>query len=395
MSRRRRQAVARVAHASIWPEKVQGSRKAHLVPVTTTRRATIRGITSSVPVQRFDNLTDSSGFPREDVEKIVKMAGVKTRYLADDSLCSSDLCLAAARDLLQSLHWEPHSIDAVVFVTQSPDYFLPSTSCLIHRALKMSQSCATFDVGLGCSGYPYGLWLSAMMLEKPGFHRVLLLHGETPARFSDRSDRSVALLFGDAGSATALEASDIDGSWWFSLHTDGAGSDDLIIEGGGFRDRFPADVRKHFVKMNGANVFNFAITQVPPLIEETLRAAQIAKEAIDYVILHQSNRFIMRHLAHKADIPLDRVPMTISEFGSTGGPSIPLTIAQGNLTRPTDRSLMLLLLGYGVGLSWASALVDLHPDAVLNHVSVPSTLGGDAPSHDKTFTQSPKAGTLG
>ena len=239
------------------------------MPVTTTRRAKIRGITSSVPSRRFDNLTDSSGFAQEDVEKIVRMAGVRFRYLADDSLCSSDLCLAAARDVLQSLQWDPQTIDALVFVTQSPDYFLPSTSCLIHKELGLSHSCATFDVGLGCSGYPYGLWLSALMLEKTGFRRVLLLHGETPTRFCDPSDRSVALLFGDAGSATALEVADLEGAWWFSLHTDGAGWNDLIIEGGGFRERFPTDPRRYFVRMNGASVFNFAITQVPPLIGET------------------------------------------------------------------------------------------------------------------------------
>lgn len=209
---------------------------------------------------------------------------------------------------------------------------------------------------------------------------MLLLHGETPTRFSDRSDRSVALLFGDAGSATALEVSDLEGTWWFSLHTDGAGWNDLIVEGGGFRERFPMDPRRHFVRMNGASVFNFAITRVPPLIDETLRAADMAGDAIDYFILHQSNRFIMRHVANKANISLDKIPITIGDYGSTGGPSLPLTITRGNLTRPADKALRLLLLGYGVGLSWASALVDLPADAVLNHIPVPSTIGSAATS---------------
>ncbi len=126
-------------------------------------------------------------------------------------------------------------------VTQTPDYFLPSTACVVHHRLGLKESCAAFDVGLGCSGYPYGLWMAAMMLQSRGFKRVLLLHGETPTRFANRSDRSVALLFGDAGSATALEAAESAGAkeWYFSLHTDGSGFDDLIIEGGGFRDRFP------------------------------------------------------------------------------------------------------------------------------------------------------------
>lgn len=344
------------------------------MPVTNTRPARIRGVTSSVPARCFDNLKDASEFEREEVEKVVRMAGVKSRHLADDSICSSDLCLAAARDLLQSLQWNPESVDALILVTQSPDYFLPSTSCLIHRDLGLATTCATFDVGLGCSGYPYGLWLAALMLEKKGFNRVLLLHGETPARFSDRSDRSVALLFGDAGSATALEAADENGGspWWFSLCTDGAGWKDLIIEGGGFRERFPADPRKCFVTMNGANVFSFAIKQVPVLIDETIRAAGIQKDSVDYFIFHQSNQFIMRHIASKVGISAGKMPLTIGEYGSTGGPSVPLTIARGNLARPADRALQLLLLGYGVGLSWASALIDLPPDALLNHVIVSS-----------------------
>lgn len=344
------------------------------MPVTATRPARIRGVTSSVPARCFDNLSDASEFTREEVEKVVRMAGVRSRCLADDSICSSDLCLAAARDLLQSLQWNPKSVDALILVTQSPDYFLPSTSCLIHRDLGLAATCAAFDVGLGCSGYPYGLWLAALMLEKEGFERILLLHGETPARFSDRSDRSVALLFGDAGSATALEAADENGGrpWWFSLCTDGAGWNDLIIEGGGFRDRFPADPRKCYVRMNGANVFSFAIKRVPMLIDETLRAAGIQKDSVDYFIFHQSNQFIMRHVASKVGIPAVKMPLTIGEYGSTGGPSVPLTIARGSLTRPADRTLQLLLLGYGVGLSWASALIDLPPDALLNHVVVSS-----------------------
>jgi 3-oxoacyl-[acyl-carrier-protein] synthase-3 len=274
---------------------------------------------------------------------------------------------------MTSLAWDPQSIDAVIFVTQSPDYFLPSTSCLLHRDLGLSDGCAAFDVGLGCSGYPYGMWLAALMLEKKGFNRVLLLHGETPGRFASRSDRSVALLFGDAGSATALEASpEADRRcWWFSLHTDGAGWKDLVIEGGGFRERFPSDPRKCFVTMNGANIFSFAVRRVPPLIEETLAGGNIDKASIDYFIFHQSNRFIMRHLANKIGIAESKIPLSIEEYGSAGGPSIPLTVTQGKLVRPSDRALQLLLVGYGVGLSWGSALVDLPADAALTHVVMP------------------------
>ena len=338
--------------------------------ICSTRPARIRAICSSVPERLFDNLKETTAFDRKDVEKVVKLAGVRTRHMASDQICSSDLCVAAAKRVLERLDWDPQTVDALIFVTQSQDYLLPSTACILQHWLGLSDACAAFDVGLGCSGYPYGLWLASMMLAGGGHKRVLLLHGETPTRFSDRSDRSVALLFGDAGSATALEAGGEGDDWWFSLHTDGSGWRDLIVEGGGFRDRFPADPKKHFVSMNGAAIFNFAIKRIPPTIQETLAAAGVTRESIDYFILHQSNLFIMRHLAQKMGIPEAKLPLSIEKFGSAGGPSVPLTLTQGGILRPADRALRLLLVGYGVGLSWGSALLSLPPDAVLDHVEI-------------------------
>ena len=330
----------------------------------------IRAISTCVPARRFDNLEETTAFPKEDVQKVVRMAGVRKRYLASEAECSSDLCEAAARNVLEKLDWDPQSIDALIMVTQSPDYFLPSTACLIHERLDMSSDCAAFDLGQGCSGYPYGLWVATMMLQSQGLKRILLLHGETPTRFSDLSDRSVALLFGDAGSATALEQPRgmAPSDWMFSLHTDGKGYRDLIIEGGGFRHRFPENKRDSYVRMNGANIFNFTVKRIPVLIENTLAAARQTIDDIDYVILHQSNQFIMRHLVKKIGVSAEKVPFTIGQFGSAGGPSIPLTITQGDLQRPDDRRLRLLLVGYGVGLSWGSALIDLPPDTQLDHI---------------------------
>ena len=332
----------------------------------------IRAICSSVPGQRFDNLTETTAFEPAEVDKVVKMAGVRMRHISPEGTCSSDLCTAAARRVLRRLNWTPESVDALIFVTQSPDYLLPSNCCLVHRDLGLSDRCAAFDVGLGCSGYPYALWLAAMMLASGGLKRVLVLHGETPSRFSDGSDRAVALIFGDAGSATALEANPAGAAapWGFSLHTDGTGWRDLIIEGGGFRDRTPADPHKLCVAMNGANIFNFTIKRVPTLVADTLRGSGLAAESVDYFVLHQSNLFIMRHLAKKMKIPEAKLPQTIQRYGSTGGPSIPLTITQGGLARPPDRALKLLLVGYGVGLSWGSALIDLPADALLDHLEV-------------------------
>jgi 3-oxoacyl-[acyl-carrier-protein] synthase III len=333
------------------------------------RGATIRGVVSAVPSRRFDNLKDTSGFTEDEVRKVVGMAGVKSRRMAGEAVCSSDLCQAAAESLLEKVGWERDSVEALIMVTQSPDYFLPSTACLLQMKLGLPDTCAAFDVGLGCSGYPYGLYLSALMLAG-GIKRALLLHGETPARFADESDRSVSLLFGDAGSATAIEAAGREGgeAWSFVLHTDGSGYQDLIIPGGGFRERFPEDRRRFCVSMNGANIFNFSIKRVPPVIQDTLSLAGLGKEDVDYFILHQSNQFIMRHLSKKMGIPEAKVPLTLGEYGNTGGPSVPLTMVLGGLARPSDRPLTLMLVGYGVGLSWGSALIRLAPEAVLKHV---------------------------
>ncbi|HOY60813.1 MAG TPA: ketoacyl-ACP synthase III [Verrucomicrobiota bacterium] len=332
----------------------------------------IRAVCSSVPERLFDNCAETTEFAPEEVDKVVKMAGVRTRHLASERTCSSDLCVAAARHVLDQLDWTPASVEALIFVTQTPDYLLPSTACLAQHRLGLTDTCAAFDVGLGCSGYPYGLWLAAMMLTGGGLSRILLLHGETPSRFAAKSDRAVALLFGDAGSATAIEAwPGSDGAqWWFSLHSDGSGWRDLILEGGGFRNRESDDPRFHCVAMDGAKIFNFTLKRVPSVVEETLRQSGNTPETVDYFIFHQSNLFIMRHLAKVLHIPEAKLPLTIQRFGSVGGPSVPLTLAQGGLERPLDRALRLLIVGYGVGLSWGTALVSLPPDALLDHLVV-------------------------
>jgi 3-oxoacyl-[acyl-carrier-protein] synthase-3 len=334
--------------------------------------AVIKGVSSAVPSKRFDNAADATGFSEDEVRKVIGMAGVKSRHMAGESVCSSDLCQSAAESLLERIGWPRDSVDALIMVTQSPDYLLPSTACLLQTKLGLSTSCAAFDIGLGCSGYPYGLYLGALMLSGGGIRRILLLHGETPARFADESDRSVSLLFGDAGSATALEAGGPENArpWSFALHTDGSGSNDLIIPGGGFRERFPEDRRRYYVSMNGANIFNFSIKRVPPLVQATLDQAGLGKDDVDYYILHQSNQFIMRHLSKKMGIPEAKVPLTLGDFGNTGGPSVPLTMTLGALVRPADRPLTLMLVGYGVGLSWGAALVTLGPEAILGHVEL-------------------------
>jgi 3-oxoacyl-[acyl-carrier-protein] synthase-3 len=336
---------------------------------STIENCRIAGVASCVPAQVVDNLDVATDFPAAEVRKIVQMAGIRKRHISDSTICSSDLCLAAARDLLEKISWSADSIDALIFVTQSPDYFLPSTACLVHRDLGLSSHCASFDVGLGCSGYPYGLWLGSMMLNF-GHKRVLVLHGETPSLFTHPEDRGTHLLFGDAGSATALEYQAGTTPWYFNLQTDGKGFGDLIIPAGGFRQPKSEQARDYYLSMNGASLFNFTIERVPPLIEDSLRTAELKVSDVDFYIFHQSNQFMMKHLAKKCELPSDNVPIILEEFGNTGGVSVALTVTQALPQTDREKSLQLMLLGYGVGLSWASALVHLDQTACLSHSEI-------------------------
>jgi len=326
----------------------------------------IAGISTCVPERVFDNLKDATGFNEIELKKIISLAGVAKRHISDDRMCGSDLCYKAAEDLIAKTGWEKDSIDGLIFVTQTPDYFLPSTSCMLHNRLGLSDKCAAFDVGLGCSGYPYGMWMAAMMLNS-GHKRVLLLHGETPSVFTSPDDRGAFLLFGDAGAATAVEYVESESPWYFTLQTDGRGYADLIIPAGGFRDRFNTDKREHHLYMNGSNLFNFTIQRVPPLISDTLEMASRAVEDIDYFVFLQSNRFILKHLMKKCGLSESQVPIILDNFGNTGGPSIPLAITQGSCKTPINTEVSIMLLGFGVGLSWSAGLVQLDADAVISH----------------------------
>lgn len=322
------------------------------------------GISSCVPPDSVDNLAEAGRFGADEVRKVVSMAGVRHRRVASPGVTAADLCFEAASRLMERLLWSPESITGLILVTQSPDYFLPSSSCMIHKWLGLSDHCAAFDIGLGCSGYPYGLYLACSMLKAGGHQRILMLHGETPSRFPHAQDHATTLLFGDAGSATALEASP-EGEAGFCLHTDGSGFDGLIIRGGAFRDREPADQRDLALHMDGAAIFNFTISRVPALIEEALSLQGLQISDIDQFVFHQSNRFIMKHLARKARLPEERVPFTIEDTANCGGPSVAVTLTRSWVTSGQARRVM--LLGYGVGLSWASAVLTLDADAIMLH----------------------------
>lgn len=333
----------------------------------------IAGVSTCVPPGVVDNLAQGEAFGAEEVRKVVAMAGVRQRRVVAPGVTAADLCFEAAESLLARLGWSRESVTGLILVTQSPDYWLPSSSCMLHQWLGLSSDCAAFDVGLGCSGYPYGLYLAACMLRGGGHQRILMLHGETPSRFPGPDDHATTLLFSDAGSATALELDPEAPPASFCLHTDGRGHGGLIIRGGGFRDREPANPADRHLFMDGAAIFNFTIKRVPPLIADLLQLSKSGIDDIDSFVLHQSNRFIMKHLAKKCGLPESKLPLILEDTGNCGGPSVAVTWTR---TAPAERSTpwRSMLIGYGVGLSWAGCVVELSPQAVLMHADYTGTL---------------------
>jgi 3-oxoacyl-[acyl-carrier-protein] synthase-3 len=309
-------------------------------------------------------------FGSAEATRLIKSTGVQSRRLAGH-LCTSDFCVGAAEHLLAALRWDRDSIRHLVFVSQTPDYILPATACTIHQRLGLSRECAAFDINLGCSGYVYGLWVLGKLLG-PG-ERGLLLVGDTSSRVAHPKDRSTAPLFGDAGSATALEYSAGAAPIHFKLGTDGAGCHHIAIPTGGFRtpwtstaaqptEREKGNIRSDMnLQMNGAEVFAFSLREVPALVDAGLKAAGWTRASCDAFVFHQANRFILDHLRDKAELDPAKVPVGLGQFGNTSSASIPLALTTelgATLSRSTQRCL---LIGFGVGWSWGVAAVQLGP----------------------------------
>ncbi len=328
----------------------------------------MRGVVACLPEKEVFNEKDYPWFELSEIRKITAMAGIKSRRMADPDTCTSDLCCAAADRLLECLAWGPASIDGLVLVTQTPDYVMPSSSCLLQHRLKIPETCACFDVGLGCSAYVYGLWIANSLLAAKACHRILLLTGETPSKFVNPRDRTTALLFGDAGSATALElTNDPDMDAHYIMMTDGKGAGDLIVRGGMFRNRFPEDQSQCSLFMDGAHIFDFTRNRVPPLINDLMSMAGKGAQDYRYIVFHQANEYLIKFLAGKAGISLDRVPMSISQFGNTGAASVPLTLALAGPPQEASGSYHIMLLGFGVGLSWGGVSMRVPEDLILEH----------------------------
>jgi 3-oxoacyl-[acyl-carrier-protein] synthase-3 len=333
----------------------------------------IAGVASAIPEKFVTAEDDARVFGEAEIRKISESIGVKKRHVAPTGMCTSDLCFAASERLLSELDWSRESVDGLIFVSQSPDYFLPATSCCLQERLGLSKQCAALDINLGCSGYVYGLWVASHLLAGESVKRILLLVGDTSTQKISPHDRSVVPLFGDAGTATALERNKNAGEMVFQLGTDGSGKEHLIVPAGGFRhphtertaQRKKGDdgnIRSdEETYMNGAEIFAFTLREVPPLIKSVLGAAGWQAESVDAFVMHQANRFMLQHLAKKMKLPPERVIVALEDYGNTSSASIPLAMTHALAGKLKADPLRLVLAGFGVGFSWGAVTLTCGP----------------------------------
>ncbi|MGF1484178.1 MAG: ketoacyl-ACP synthase III [Opitutales bacterium] len=331
----------------------------------------IRAVVTSVPatVRRIDDDAELLGNNPAQLERIKKTIGLNERRVVQPTTTTADLCEAAARHLLERATLAVESVDVLICVTQTPDYFQPCNAALLQGKLGLPQTCAAFDVNLGCSGYVYALWLAWLMVNGGGAANVLVLAGDTISRQTHPRDRAVAPLFGDGGSATWVSAGAAGEPVFFDLHTDGTGFGHLIVPGGAFRQPAGPSTqevvtdaegnmrRADNLYMNGAEVFNFSIKVEPKAIRELLEFAQTDADAVDAFVFHQANRYIISNIVRRLKVPLEKAPCDVVEkYGNQSSASIPSALCEslgGTLKGATQR---LVLSGFGVGLSWASML---------------------------------------
>ncbi len=330
---------------------------------TKIQHTKIDAIYACVPEQE-KLTTEYSLFSPDEARLFTKNTGIHARRVAADHVTCSDLCYSAASQLLSDIG-DASEIDLLVFVSQSPDYFLPATSIILQDRLGLRSDCMAFDINLGCSGYVYGLQVVGQFIQSGAVRNALLLVGDKSTISTAYQDKSTFPLFGDAGTASLLSFSDKSSPWFVNSGSDGSGKNAIIIEGGHSRNPYGTYTEelidfngnkhsKSHLHLEGLDVFNFALSRVPFSIQQALSEAGKLIDDVDYVVFHQANGLITKSLSRKLNVPLNRCLTSIEKFGNTSSASIPLTLVchADELLGRTELSL--ILSGFGVGFSWAS-----------------------------------------
>ena len=334
---------------------------------TKFKNIKIQGISSVVPAKELLLLDDENLYNGDErkIKRVINSSGFLKRRVVDECTTTSDLCFFAANDLIEKLNIDRNSIDALIFISYTPDYLMPATSYVLHKKLELSQNCIVMDIPQACSGYIIGLFQAGMLLNS-GCKRVLLLVGDTFSKFLDMFINNTAPVFGDAGTATLIDYDESASESYFSINSDGNGYDSLICKNGGFRnipqkeDFYQNDNYKYESKMDGGRIFDFTMENIAPSIEDLLKYADIQIGDIDKVLFHQANKFIIENIARKLDIPDDKYTTdTLTNYGNQCGASIPCSLSDMLSDFVGKNKIRCLMSGFGVGLSWANAIIEL------------------------------------
>lgn len=328
----------------------------------------IAGMSAAVPTERIPVESFNEAFGEENVRKFSEMTGVKSIHRSRPEQTAGDLGYEAARQVLEKSSTNPGEIGMLIFVTQKPDYRVPSTAFVLHKRLDLPKECSAFDLNLACSGFIYGMQLIMSMLQQSESKKALLITGDTSVRTLSPHDRTMIMLFGDSGSATLFEKSDEASPIWITSRTDGKRFKAIITPAGAYRNlNLPKErtawgdgmVRSDYdTHMKGMDVFGFSITDVPKLIKDFMEYLETTNDSYNYFALHQANMYILKQISRKIKIPPEKLLVSLDRFGNNSSNSVPLLLAD-HFGASDNQNIRTLMSGFGAGLSWASADVSI------------------------------------
>jgi 3-oxoacyl-[acyl-carrier-protein] synthase-3 len=317
----------------------------------------VTAIAIHLPERTESNADLQREFPTWRMQQVENKTGIQLRHLAAAEECASDLAFQAAEKLFASGACRREEIDYLLFCTQTPDYFLPTSACLLQHRLGLPQGIGALDFNLGCSGYIYGLSLASALIDSGQANHVLLLTADTYSKLIQPADRHVRTIFGDAAAASLVQRSPskttVPGIGPFVLGTDGSGGEHLITRAGAFRH--PSGTP--YLEMNGPEIFQFALRVVPQCVNELLRRAGLELHDIDLFIPHQANHHMLEHLRDSLKISPERFFIGMHDCGNTVSASIPIAMQQARERGVINAASRVMLLGFGVGYSWGACLL--------------------------------------
>ncbi|MDY3032373.1 MAG: ketoacyl-ACP synthase III [Odoribacter sp.] len=332
------------------------------------KNVALRGVTGTVPNNPKTTM-DLGLFTQEEADTFDNTVGIKKRYVATDDICASDLCYDAAERLLENLGWEKDSIDVLLFESVCPDYKTPPTSGILQDRLGLSTTTFVMDIPMGCCGCIYAINIAGNLLTNGNVKRALVLVGDTATRMGSPKDKSRVPLFGDCGTALALEYEPNAEDIIIDFNTLGSGYEALMTPHGGFRHpikpesfeyedfgngivRAPKDTL-----INGMDVFAFAISKPPVSIKQLMQQCNLSSDNVDYFLIHQANKLIVDRIVKKLKLPLEKTPYDLQEFGNLGGCSIPMLMTYNLKEELTTRPLVLVCSAFGLGLTWGTMVM--------------------------------------